>query len=411
MNNLVLITMDCVRPDHLGCYGYKEIETPNIDRIAEEGVLFETCIATSCLTPVSHASILSGVYPPKHTVRNPFDRVGAKMISEILKDYDYKTAGFVGISFLSARHNFNAGFDYFDEPTEEEAWNRKTYKKENQIEETIWGNWWVDRMLKWLKDNSSHSFFIWGHYFKCHYGSEELLLEAGEIEEGKHSSHAYYDAKIEHMDKKLFGPLVQLLNDLKLWNNTSIVITSDHGENLGEHLAPLPYPQHRTMYDCDLKVPLIIKDERLPKGKFIKNMVRAVDLIPTLLELNEINTDLDLDGKSLVPLIEKGEWRNTLAYSEELFENRGAGSLQSIRSEEYKLIRNISKDVADFYNIQKEPDELKSIDDPNQKELEIWTEFRRELDKFLSGTEKRAAFSSEDEEKVKARLRQLGYID
>jgi len=114
--NVVLISVDEVRPDHLSCYGYERIKTQNIDRVAQEGVLFKTCIAASCWTPLCMASVICGCYHNRHTIRGPFSRVQSKTIAEILKEHGYETAGFVGNGLLGARHGFGNGFDHYDEP-------------------------------------------------------------------------------------------------------------------------------------------------------------------------------------------------------------------------------------------------------------------------------------------------------
>ena len=183
--NAILITMDTVRPDHLSCYGYNKIETKGIDLIAKEGVQFKNCIAQSCLTPTSHASMLTGQYPDKTKFRDPFCKVKSNMISEILKNEGYKTAGFVGIDFLSKKHGFSKGFDVFDEPTDETSWNTKKYKRGKLEMDTNWGNWWVERMLDWIKENYSNNFFIWGHYFEVHFLAEKRLLFENKIERDK----------------------------------------------------------------------------------------------------------------------------------------------------------------------------------------------------------------------------------
>ena len=110
--NLILITMDEVRADHITCFGNKRIITRNIDHIARDGVRFETCIASSVLTPVSHASILSGLNPYSHGLRGPFDRFHSQSLPIVLKNNGYRTAGFVGNSMLGKTIGFHTGFDY-----------------------------------------------------------------------------------------------------------------------------------------------------------------------------------------------------------------------------------------------------------------------------------------------------------
>ena len=119
--NIILISMDAVRPDHLGAYGCDGINTPNIDQIARESVVFEGATGASCLTPIAHGSILSGNNPYVHNVRNPFSYMESPMISEKLRELGYATAGFVGVGFLSAVHGFGKGYDHYNEPKEVDA--------------------------------------------------------------------------------------------------------------------------------------------------------------------------------------------------------------------------------------------------------------------------------------------------
>jgi len=379
-DNVILITMDAVRPDRLSCYGYDEIETKGIDSIAEEGVLFKNCIAPSCLTPVSHASILSGKNPDKTKVRDPFDVVGTTLVSEILKEHGYDTAGFVGVDLIDSKHRYDRGFDHFDEPSGEDSFHSMQFKGKNQKLQFQMGSWWVDRMLGWLENNNEGPFFIWGHYFHVHFLAEKELLFSGELDKDDHYHYAYYDAKIKYMDEKLFQPLIKLLKDLDIWEDTTIIITSDHGETLGTDDPTwktyfFDYPQHKTMYDDDLKIPLIIKNKNLDKQE-IDHTVRAIDIVPTLLDILDIPCRLDCDGISLTPLLEGGKLPELTAYAEELFEKRGAGSLQAIRTSRYKLIRNITKNKKKFYDLKNDPDEMKNLIETSYPSLkEIINEF------------------------------------
>jgi len=408
--NIILITMDTVRPDHLSCYGYNRIETKGIDAIAKEGVLFKNCIAPSCLTPVSHASMLTGQNPEKTKFRDPFCKVKTKMISEILKDEGYKTAGFVGIDFLSKKHGFANGFDVFDEPNNETSWNTKKYKRGKLEMDTNWGNWWVDRMFDWIKENHSNSFFIWGHFFEVHFLAEKKLLFENKIERGKLSDWAYYDAKIKLMDEWLIQGMIKTLKNLDIWNNTSIVLTSDLGELLGTRQPTwetfyFDYPQHKTMYECDLKIPLIIKNKKL-KSSIFDHMVRGIDIVPTILDLLDVTSEnKEFDGLSLIPLIEGDLFPDLTAYSEELFRNRGAGSLQSVRTSRYKFIRNNTKNVEEFYDIQKDPDEKTNImktSDPKEKIAMM--KFRDIMDKMYTGYESKVALTKEEKTEKERRL-------
>jgi len=404
-NNVILITMDAVRPDRLSCYGYDKIKTEGIDIIAKSGVIFKNCIATSCLTPVAHASILSGKNPDKTKLRDPFNVVRTTLISEILKKQGYDTAGFIGIDLIDSKHRFNRGFDHFDEPTEKGSFHTMWFKEENQKLKANLGSWWVDRMFRWLKNHANNPFFIWGHYFHVHFLAEKELLFAGELDKNEYYDYAYYDAKIKYMDKKLFQPLVKLLKDLDIWDDTTIIVTSDHGETLGTKNPSwktffFEYPQHKTMYESDLKIPLIIKNKNL-KSQEINHTVRAIDIVPTIIGLLKISSTEDFDGINLVPLMNGGKLPELIAYSEELFEKRGPGSIQSLRTNNYKLIRNVTKNQEEFYDIENDPEEMKNIIDTSDPSLiKLINEFRNVLSKMYNSYKKKTATSREEKTRM-----------
>ena len=363
--NYILISLDEVRPDHLSCYGYRDNRTPNLDRLAENGVLFETVISSSCLTPVSHASILTGLNAPKHGVRMPYNKINARLVSEYFKKRAYKTAAYVGVNFLGAANGYGSGFDSFDEPRKKTAWRQTKYdSKDKHV--ILWGNSWMDRMFKWISQNYKERFFIWGHYFECHEGAETTLLEKGKLENDVMAEFGYYDAKIKLMDDYLFGRLHQLLSRLNIEDRTYIIVTSDHGTNLGEH--PLPFnekigkffPQHVTLFDCDIRVPLLINGPAFEKAKRVEGMVRSIDIMPTLLELANIKNDRS-EGISLLPFIARGKAEGLTAYSEELFELRGHGDFQSVRNDRYKFIINRRTGLKEFYDLSNDPNEGDNI--------------------------------------------------
>lgn len=414
--NVILITMDAVRPDRLSCYGYEGIETKGIDSIAKEGTLFRNCIATSCLTPVACASILSGKNPNKTGMRNPFGVVAVKMLPEILKEQGYKTGGFVGIDLLDSKHGFSEGFDCFDSPTSLDSFHTMQFQGEDKKQLRIeMGSWWVERMLKWIKIHSSDNFFVWGHYFHVHFLAEKELLFSGKIDKDKLSDFAYLDAKMKYMDKCLFEPLISLLKELGIWDNTVIIITSDHGETLGTDALSwktyyFEHPQHKTMYESDLKVPLIIKDKRI-RGRKIDCNVRSIDIVPTIFDLLNISGREDCDGISLLPIILEGESLELIAYSEELFENRGAGALQAVRSSQYKLIRNNTKNELEFYNLQTDPNEkINIVNICSGEEQKIFQKLLGIMNSLLEDKIEKIELDKEDKSLVEKQLRGLGYI-
>ena len=150
--NLIILTFDELRADHVGCYGYKKIKTPNFDWMAENGVLFENCIAASNLTPVCRAALLTGMNPPRNGVRSPYSYLAAQPVSDILKEEGYRTAGFVGSGILGSRHGFAKGFDTYYEPTKEEAAEILSWANDPEHKDMGFplGGWWIDQMSTWI---------------------------------------------------------------------------------------------------------------------------------------------------------------------------------------------------------------------------------------------------------------------
>jgi len=441
--NLILINMDEVRPDRLGCYGYEKAKTEYIDRIAKEGVLFEDAFSSSCLTPVAHASLLCGVHPMKHGVRDPYSFLAAKSIAAILKEQGYATAGAVGIGLIGKKHGFDQGFDYFEEPTREttvEVWTyqhtfharledmlkekygneekARQIRLEEEEEELMWGGDWVPSILDFIREQKESPFFVWGHHYKVHQGCEKWYIQNGFIDPQRDDPYmGYYDKKVQLMNDTVFKPIIELLEDLGLYENTYIAAISDHGTNFGEFRVEkipcldLVYPQHTTMYDVDLRIAFIMKGPDLPQGKRVKGMVRAIDFVPTILDLLNIKTDLQFDGVSLLKDIEKGRSRGKIHYAEELYPRRGTGALQAIRTDKYKYMRNNTRKVEGFYDLENDPNEKNNlIMTLTQEEFAMIQKWRKELDFHLQAGKKEAKLSDEEKARIEARLRVLGYV-
>lgn len=414
--NIVLISLDEVRPDHLSCYGYEQIRTPHIDKVAKAGVRFETCITTADFTPIAMGTAITGKYPHKHGMRDAYSYMVGPSISSILKRNGYSTAGFVGNGLLAKQHGFAEGFEFWNETSKETSWLEVQYAGRDQI--FYEGNYWVEEFFQWLENNHKDRFFIWGHLYETHEGSEHSLLKKGLIKEGELPAFEYYDAKVRMADEKLIGRLLKTLDVLDITDDTILVIMSDHGTNLGEHPAKqIPwrkpgrvYPQHTTMYDHDLKVAMIIRGGDLPEGKKVRGTIGSVDLVPTLLDLVGIPTEgYDFDGRSLLSMIEKGEAAGREIYSEDMFEARGEGALQSIRSDDLKFIRNLTLGTEEFYDLRNDQQEKNNIIKEIDKDRAI--ELRKKLNVFLKGSVSGGKeFSKRSREKIDKRLRALGYI-
>jgi len=408
--NVILLSIDALRPDRLGCGGYHDINTPNIDEIAAHGTIYDRCITASCLTPVSMSSVMTAKYPSKHGLRNPFGQISAVTVAELFKNKGYATAGYTGINFLSRRCGFHKGFDVWDEPTDETGWFQKKYKTQDGAGEmtTNWGNWWPPKMMEFIQQNQDKPFFVWGHYFEVHFHAEKWMLQQGMLEEGVLSDNAYYDAKVKYLDEHVIGPLNQYLKDNGLWEKTMMIFMSDHGEtmmhNPGLALKDMgeDYPKHRTMSQSDLTSTLIMTHVRQP-GSRDKNLVRTIDVVPTILDVCFGEGIWDADGQSL-----RNNYLSQPAYSEELFEKRGAGALQAVQNNRFKFIRNNTTHTEELYDLREDPNEKNNIvsEPSSQGNNRVCREL---LNKHLTNPGQ-SAFAPEDEAIVLQKLKELGYI-
>jgi len=444
--NVILITLDEVRADHLSCYGYNKIKTDNIDSIAKDGVLFETCITASNYTPVSHASIITGLYPTRHGVRRSFTALQATTIAEILKARGFATAGFMGNELMQREFNFDRGFDYFEDYASfiidplHGSFDVSKYvptgpgiDPRQRVGGTkgMHGNWWIDRAINWIEEQTlkSKKFFIWGHCFETHRFGEKRMLFNGWIKPNELSEFDYYDAKLKCVDERFIGSLLNKLKELDIYDDTMIIVLSDHGTNLADHPLPFrtavgwatgPYPDHCTLYEHDIRVVSIIKDKNLPTGKRVKEMVRTIDIVPTILDLLDIKVDFKFDGISLLPLIDSGESAIEEAYIESMWEDRMPGCLQALRTKRYKYIRNLTTGVEALYDLEEDPREtcnmLYNVDDftlPPDELQKLVRKMSRKLNDMLKIAipEKEVIMEEKDRKKLEERLRQLGYIE
>jgi len=274
--NVLLITVDTLRADRLGCYGYERARTPHTDRLANEGVRIEHAIAPTPLTLPSHTSILTGLDPPAHGVRgNGAFRVpdGAETLAERLKAEGYQTQAFVSADVLHRRFNLDQGFDGYDDDLSNEAEETSTRMLQRSGQRTM------DRVLQWLDERTASAspspFFLWVHLFDPHSPYEPPEADAK-------LSATPYDGEIASVDRQI-GRLVEALEPNGILDNTIVVFTSDHGESLGEHREAT---HAMFIYESTQRVPLLFRYPRkLPGGTVHRGPARSVDIMPTILSL------------------------------------------------------------------------------------------------------------------------------
>ena len=367
--NVLLITVDTLRADRVGCYGFHLARTPNIDQLAAEGVLFEDAVSAAPITMPSHATIMTGLYPPAHGVRDngafSLDD-GAVTLAERFKSAGYETQAFVSAIVLSSRYNLNQGFDGYDDDLWAEDAPKMFMIRDRPARKT------ADRFLEWYGSWRSKKerspFMAWVHLFDPHQPHTPPGWAAALTPSG-------YDAEIAAADFAL-GRIFEALRQDGVLDDTVIVFTADHGESLGEH-------QEKThaifIYDATVRVPLIIRYPGVfPKNKVYEGPVRNVDIAPTILAAAHLPGGNETQGVNLLPLTRGvGKQPDLPQYSESLLAELGFGMapLYGVRQGGYKWIRAPKPEV---YDLKNDPKELQNIYQTEQVRA-------HELDQVLEG--------------------------
>jgi len=338
--NLILLTIDCLRADHLGCLGYTKQTTPNLDNIARTGILFTQAISVGPSTRPSFLAICTSTYPQMYGGWL-YITASRTTIAQVLKEHGYCTAAFHTNPWVSSFFGYNKGFDTFDDGIPKLGSRRRLSMLKELVKHRIARNARLDyfvyhifmvgmatriidkpkllnqKAIAWLYDNPSN-FFLWIHYMDAHepytpssgfmspLKAHRILrlntkarktpasLSAREVDE----LVAEYDARISHVDDAI-GSLLATLRESGILSNTFIIITADHGQQFMEHGR---HGHGNYLYDELIHVPLMIAGPGL-EGKVISQQVSLLDLAPTILDLAGIEKPRAFVGNSLLPLI------------------------------------------------------------------------------------------------------------
>ncbi|HSB76943.1 MAG TPA: sulfatase-like hydrolase/transferase [Terriglobales bacterium] len=290
--NLLLITIDTLRPDHLGCYGDRQARTPNIDALAAAGTRFDQAYTPVPITLPSHTVMMTGTYP-MYTGIHDFsgNRLNPRQptLASILGQQGYATGAVLGSAVLDHRFGLNQGFDFyydhFDFNRLEDA-NLDLMKRP--------GNEVVDQALQWLSGNAGRPFFLWVHLYDAHTPYDPPPPFDREY------PGRPYDGEIAFADQQV-GRLLRFLKEKQVYGRTLIVLAGDHGESLGEHGEK----NHGFfIYDATLHIPFVVK---LPAGQRQQSAVgqpaSTLDLLQTVLEVLKVPAPDDAQGASLLPVI------------------------------------------------------------------------------------------------------------
>jgi len=392
--NVLLITLDTTRADRIGCYGYADAGTPNIDALAARGVRFTRAYSPVPLTLPSHASILTGNYPYAHRVRNNGSyhlTSDHATLTEELKGRGFVTSAFVSSFTLDSRFGLDQGFDVYDDAFDSRQ-ALKTYRSERPADRV------ASAFLDWLQLNGGKRFFAWVHFYDPH-----LPYSPPPPFDREFKTHPY-DGEIAFMDQEI-GRVRRALEEGGFMGNTLVILAGDHGEALGEKKE---IDHGLFLYESTLRVPLIICPPSPPaRGAVIQSRVRIIDVLPTVLELLDIRVPKGIHGKSLVPLLRGRKIEDLPAYAETLYprENYGWSELYGLTDGAWKYIRAPKPEL---YDLAQDPAEEKNL---IGEKMSVAAELGRKLAALAAGSEAEGGgtarrMSSEEERK----LRSLGYV-
>ncbi len=395
--NFILITIDTLRADRIGCYGFQLIDTPFIDLFASQGIKFTRCTAQTPLTLPSHTSLFTGTLPLFHGVRDNGGFIvppELKTMAEVFKENSYETAAFVGAYVLDSKWGLNQGFDYYFD-----QFDLSRFEKVSLGTVQRPGNEVMDEALAWLEKKKQQKFFAWIHLYDPHTPYEPPPPF------DKKYRHPYL-GEIAFADSQL-GRLWKFLEENNLIQDSFLIFASDHGESLGQH-------QESThgffVYQGAIHVPLIFVTpfEKL-QGISSSQIVSLIDVMPTVLEMAGFSIPAQVQGTSLLPyFFEPEKKRYSLAYSETFYSrfHYGWSELRTIQDGKYKLI--IAPEP-ELYDLTKDPKEEENLASSEKKILD---KFNTEASKFMEKFSQNAYeldYKKIDEE-TRQRLAALGYI-
>lgn len=428
--NVVLISLDTLRADHLGCYGYHRDTSPRIDQLALSSVVFEKAVTQSAWTLPSHKSVFTSLLPP--ALRSGVDQITAMdprhvTLAETLLDAGYKTVAFAnGLGWVTPRFGFEQGFQTYSVPAERLIPTRAAAEMITEL------------AVSWLDRHGKDSFFMFLHYADPHSDSGLLPYEAPEPygtmyakeigggfvgAEGHPGGSLYlrdismgyvnpspqeieyiealYDGGVRYTDEYI-GLLVDALDERGILNHTILIIISDHGEEFMEHGKML----HGRVYRETVHVPLII---RFPgaawHGMRISTQIRLIDVVPTVLDYLGLAIGDGVHGESLLPLAQEGG-RDRPAFTE-------GGNSYALRADDWVLMTDLSLGGRELYNLAEDPGETRDVAGGFPQREEMLAGMLSHLVSAAEGG--RPGGSDERPGRTDARTREtlktLGYID
>ena len=347
--NIILITIDTVRADHLGCYGAKDVQTPTIDALGHDGIVFERAISQVPLTWPSHAAILTGLYPFQSGVQDftgqPLDK-RFRSVAQAFKQHGYATGAVVSAFVLDRSWGLARGFDYYDDAFAPEAFiSRDLGLVDRRAGES------VDHALSWLKKNPRRPFFFWLHLYDPH-----SPYDPPEPYRGQYQGHLY-DGEIAYADHEL-GRLIAWLKQHQLYDSSLILFLSDHGESLGQHGE---HEHGFFVYNATVHIPLIVKPPAghgFRRGR-VSRPVETTAVAPTLMQVAGIHDALEQQFLSH-GLLDTRVQADDAAYSETFypFSSFGWSPLHALETSRYHYI---DAPQPELYELASDPEEKNNL--------------------------------------------------
>jgi arylsulfatase A-like enzyme/Tfp pilus assembly protein PilF len=394
--NVLLVTLDTTRADRLGCYGHAAARTRHLDRLAAEGARFETAIAPAPITLPSHSSLITGLYPFEHGVRNNGNFYLAERFETLasrLQARGYHTGAFLSSFILDRRYGLDRGFDVYDDRMEGEYAQVVTLQAERRGDRTALAlGQWIDERAK----DEGTPFFAWLHLYDPHepYRPPPPFRDL--------FARDPYDGEIAFSDA-IVASVLDRLRQARLLDRTLVVVTGDHGESLGEHGETT---HSMFVYEAAIRVPLILwRPGLVPAGRVVTDPVRLIDVAPTILDLLGAPPLPAPHARSLVPLFEKGGGgAPPPAYSETLLPKfyMNWAPLRALRDGRYKLI---DAPRPELYDLATDPAESRNLFAERSRTAEA---LRQGLDR-LAATGDAMSLQTLDREAME-KLAALGYI-
>ena len=428
--NVLLITVDSLRADHLGVYGYPRRITPSIDELARRGIVFSRASAHAPFTAPSLPTLFTSAYSNKHQVWAWGDSLNPSLftLAQILSEEGFLTGVLSAQDFFPEVLGLSRGFRWMGVGID---------KKADVI---------TREAMEWLNEHKNKKFFLWIHYFDPHqpYQPPPLIkkemtreiiprtilpvikknpsdpdifgafggISEKAIIDGRRDREYYislYDGEIKFVDREV-GRLIQFLEESKLLSRTFIIITADHGESLGEH--NLYFTHGYTLYEENIHIPLIFyAPQELPPGKVVSQNVGLIDITPTILDFLRIKGKgrEKMEGRSLLPLIYKGRYNTSRIIYGELREPKRGRHVVYVKEGNWKLIFNVWKGDGELYNLRNDPGETRDI---KGEEKEVFSRLVKRAREYLSREKKSIPGGNKSrlKEEIRRRLKGLGYL-